>query len=210
MGMVFTDEQIEEVKKQIFEQTKNLPLDRRRQIEQQVEAMTPEELETFVRQQGGGRAGEQRPQKGIFRMIVDGDIESKKIDENKDAVAVLSIKAISRGHVLIIPKRAVGTSSVLPSSVLTLAKKVSSKIVSKLKATSTEIQTEFLFGEIVVNVIPVYDSAVSLNSPRHDVEEKEMDEIYKKLRVVKKAKVVRIKSKSNQKETVLKLRRRIA
>lgn len=205
--MTLTKEQIEEVKKQIFEQTKNLSAERRQQISEQIDAMSPEQLEEFVKQQM--LPGKEMPKKGIFRMIIDGDIESKKIEENKEAVAVLSIKAISKGHALIIPKRAVSQIKNLPSSILTLAKKVSNKIVTKLKAASTEIQTEFLFGEIIVNVIPVYDKPVSLNSPRHDVDEKEMNEIYNKLRIVKKLQVVRIKTKPSQKDEVLKLKRRI-
>ena len=140
--MPLTEEQIEEIKKQIFEQTKNLPAERRQQISEQIDAMSPEQLEEFVKQQMS--PGKEKPQKGIFRMIVDGEIESKKIDENKEAIAVLSIKAISRGHVLIIPKKAVSQIKNLPSSVLTLAKKIANKVVTKLKATSTEIQTEFL------------------------------------------------------------------
>jgi len=210
--MVYTAEQVVEVKRQILEQTKNLPEGQRQQIEEQINKMSPEELEEFVKQQmaaGGGKQGEgQAPQKGIFRMIVDGDIPSSKVNENNDAVVVVSKRAVSKGHVLVIPKKPVGDANSMPASVFSLAKAVGKKMGTKLKCKSTEIQSENAFGEIVVNVIPVYDKPVSLSSERYEASEEEMAEIYKKLKVVKKPKIERIKAKPKKLE-VLKLRRRI-
>ena len=142
-------------------------------------------------------------------MIVDGDVPSKKIDENKDSIVVVSVKAVSKGHFLIIPKTAVGDAKLLPGSLFGLAKKTAKRISSKFDAASVEIQTEKVFGEVILNVIPVYEKPVSLNSHRYDVSESELDEVYRKLRVVKKEKVVRIKRETKSQEKVLKLRKRI-
>jgi diadenosine tetraphosphate (Ap4A) HIT family hydrolase len=207
--MVYTPEQVVEVKKQIVEQTKHLPVEQQAQIKEQLEKMSPEQLELFVQQQQAGQQQSQENKKGIFRMIVDGDVPSKKIDENKDAIVVVSVRAVSKGHCLVLPKKPVGDANLMPASVFTLAKSVAKKIGSKLKAKSTEIQSESAFGEVVVNVIPVYDNPVNLSSQRYEVKEGELEEVWKKLRVVKKPKVERIKIKKKKATKVLKLRRRV-
>ena len=191
--MVYTAEQVEEVRRQIVQQTKNLPAEQRVAIEEQINNMSPEQLELFVQQQMAGQQNKQESQKGIFRMIVDGDVPSKKIDENKEAIAVVSVRAVSKGHCLVIPKKQTGEANLLPASVFSLAKSVAKRIASKLKAKSTEIQSENAFGEVVVNIIPVYDVAVNLSSQRYEVKEKELEEVWKKLKVVRKKKIERVK-----------------
>lgn len=207
--MVYSEEQVKEVKRQILEQVKNFPVEQRAAIEEQIDAMNAEELEIFVQQQMAGKETRREAQKGIFRMIVDGDVPSRKVSENKDAIAVVSVKAISRGHVLVIPKKPVGDANSLPAGVFNLARQMGKKILAKLKAKSTEIQSENSFGEIVVDVIPIYDKPLSVNSPRYDASEAEMEEVYKLIRVVKKSKVERIKKREKKEEPVLKLGRRV-
>ena len=51
-----------------------------------------------------------------FRLIVSGEIPSYKIDENKDALAVLEINPVSKGHVILIPKKNVFESEKIPQS----------------------------------------------------------------------------------------------
>lgn len=208
-------EQVEEIKKQIFEQVKDYPQEKKREIEEQIEKMTPDELEAFVREQmsrqGGAQQGQarQQPSKGIFRMIIDDEIPSRKIDENKFAVAVVSVRPVSKGHVLVIPKKPVADANTMPSQALSLAKKISRKIAAKLETSSTEIQTQKLFGEMVINIIPVYDKPANINSPSYEAGEVELDEVFKLLRVVKKPRVIRIK-KEKPEEKALHLKRRIA
>lgn len=210
--MVYNDEQVREVKRQIFEQTRNLPDAQRKAIEEQVNKMDAEELESFVREQMSGQKGEpDKPQKGIFRMIADGDIPSKKINENKDALAVVSVRAASKGHVLVIPKKPVGDANLMSSGAYNLARQIGKKIISKIKANSTAIQTENAFGEVVINVIPIYDKPLSVTSPKYEVKEAELDEVHRLLRVIKKEKIkkIKIEKKESSQEKILKLPRRI-
>ncbi|MBU0760965.1 MAG: HIT domain-containing protein [Nanoarchaeota archaeon] len=193
--MALTPEQVAELKKQLSEQIKDLPEEQKAQAQAQIGGMSAEALEVMLKQQLA-QQGQQAampsgagPQKSIFRMIVDGDVPSKKIDENNDAVAVVSVKPVSRGHVLVIPKKVIGDVKLISGSVMNLARKVAKKISSKFKPTGTEIQTSNAFGEVVVNVIPVYDKPVNVSSPPYDADEKELEEVYKKLRVVQKKKV---------------------
>ncbi len=204
---MLTPEEIKELKQQLLDQVQHLPEDRKRKVEAQIETMSPEALETMLNQQ----KQTQGPQKPILRMIVDNDIPSKKIDENKEVIAVLDIKPISQGHVIVIPKKPARSTKELPAQALSLAKKISNRISSKLKATNIEIQTEEKFGEVIINVIPVYDKPLNINSSRMNESEENLEKTYNLLRVQKKEKIERIKidTKKRSQSEVLKFSRRI-
>jgi len=187
--MALTQEQVTELKAQLLQQVKTLPEDQRKEAEKQIEEMSMEALESMLKQQQQPKGKE----KGIYRMIVDKEIPSKLIDENKSSLAVLEIKPISPGHTIIIQKKAAKTAKELSSSSLTLAKKLASRLTKKMNAKSAEIQTEFKFGEIIINVIPIYDKSLNINSPRTDAKDTELEKIYSILRVIKKPKIVKIK-----------------
>ena len=207
--MVLTFEQVTELKKQLHEQVKHLPVEQKAEAEQQIEEMSAEALESMLQQQRGrkGRSEDQKEQKSIFRMLVDGEIPAKKIDETKDAIAIVSKRAVSKGHVLIIPKKIAALSKDLPSGVFTLGKKIAKKITSKLGAVNVEIQSSNAFGECVLNVAPVYETPIDFKK-QYEVSEEELEEIYMKLRIVVKPKVIRIKKKTAP-EKILQLRRRV-
>jgi len=73
-----------------------------------------------------------------------------------------------------------------------------------------EIQTSRAFDEVIVNVIPVYDKRVDVNSVAYEASEEELNEVHKSLRVVKtpKKEVIKVKKKT-EKEEVIKLKRRV-
>ena len=213
---MISPEDLAEAKKQLSEQVESMPEGQQKDAaRRQLAGLSDEAISAMVEQQrgqaqGGAAQGGQGagPQRSIFRMIVDGTVPSKKVDENKDSIAVVSIRPVSKGHVIVIPKMLARDAKELPSSIMVLAKKIANKMVSKLKANRTEIQTSRAFDEVIVNVIPVYDKSVDVNSPAYEAEESELEEVYKLLRVVpvQKKKVIRIKKKE---EPVLKLRRRV-
>jgi len=205
--MALTPEQIKELKDQLREQVKSLPEQQKAAALAQIETMSPEALETMIKQQKSSS----KNQKGVFRMIIDKEMPSREIVETKDALAVLDIRPISKGHTIIIPKKVTGDAKSIPTSCFALAKKISKRIELKLKAKSAEIQTEFKFGEIIINVIPIYKESLNLNSPRTSPEDKELDEVYKTLRIVKKPKIQKIKlDKPKESKTQIQtLKRRI-
>lgn len=175
----------------------------------QLAGMSDEAISAMVEQQKGGDGGAVREQRSIFRMIVDGSVPSKKIDENKEAIAVVSIRPVSKGHVIVLPKTLARDAKELPAGALSLAKKTAARIASKLKTKSTEIQTTRAFDEVILNVIPVYEKKVDVNSPAYEAEEKELAEVYGLLKVVKKVKKEVIKIKKKAEPEVLKLKRRV-
>ncbi len=205
--MPLTQEQARALKEQLLSQIQNLPEPQKSEAESQINSLSLEALELMLKQQGG----QQQPQE-IFRLIVSGEIPSSKIDENKEAIAVLEINPISKGHTIIIPKKAAKSSKELPTQAFTLAKKISKKLISTLKAKSSEIQTETKLGEAIINVIPIYDKPLNLNSPRTKASKDELESLESKLKVKKKLKIEKIKiesKKSENSDQILKLPRRI-
>jgi len=180
--MALTQGQIEDVKSQLRQQIKHLPEEKRKEAEKQIDSLSEQAIEELIKQQHSGESSN----KGIFRRIIDKEIPSKIIDENSLCIAVLDIKPISKGHVIIIPKKAVSNAKELPPKAFSLARKIAKRISSKLKAKGMEIQTEFKFGEAIINLIPIYEKGLSINSPREDASEKELEEIHKILKIIKK------------------------
>ena len=69
----------------------------------------------------------------IFCKIVKGEIDSKKIYENENILAILDIDPINEGHILIIPKEHILDIDNMPISVLNEISLLSKKIVKIIK-----------------------------------------------------------------------------
>lgn len=208
--MTLTAEEVAELKEQLREQIKNLPEEQHAQAEAQIQAMSAEAIELMLRQQqersSNASDGEN---KTIFRMIVDKEVTSYIIDENADAIAVLDINPLSKGHTLIIPKKATANASDIPAGAFALAKELGKKIVARLKAQSTDIQSEKKFGEAIIHVIPIYDSPVSLTSPRKKGIPEELEKIAATLKQEELPKMQTIQKTPPQPSQTYRLRRKI-
>jgi len=198
---MLTQEQIKSIKEQLKSQISHLPEEKKKDAENQVDSLTPEALEIMLKQQ-------KRSDKGIFRMIIDKEIPSRLISENPVALAVLDIKPVSKGHVIIIPKKAIKNVKNIPNLAFSLAKKVAKLLESKLKAKSSVIAPEFKFDEIVINVIPIYEKQLTLASPRYESSDSELEELENKLKKITKQKIPLIKKPVSENQ-VLKLKRRV-
>ena len=68
----------------------------------------------------------------IFTKIINGDIPSYKIDENKNFLAFLDVNPLQKGHVLVVPKKEIDyifdVDDKLLSEMICFAKKISAKI----------------------------------------------------------------------------------
>lgn len=202
---MLTQEQVKALKEQLKNQVQNLPEDKKQRALEHIDSLSPQALELMLKQQ-------EKKQENIFRLIVKREIPSTIIDENKYALAVLEINPVSKGHSLIIPKNPAKDAKSLPTQAFTLAKKLSKKIISKLKAKSAEIKIETKFGEMIINVIPIYDKPLDIDSPRHKASKEELEEVAGKLRTKKKLKIEKIKitkEKSSSQNQILKLPRKI-
>lgn len=204
--------QIEQIKKQIIQQIElNFPEEKKESSKQYIESMNVEQLEEFLKKNklmttnqepvvGTGGSGEQG-QQCVFCSIVSGDIQSYKIDENKDSVAVLEINPISKAHTLIIPKQHFLSSEKIPQTVFSLAKKIAEKIKTKFKPKDITISSSNLFGHEIINVLPIYENE-TLNSKRNKAKPEELEKIQKLLarhtkinKVIKKPRAKKLKEK---------------
>ena len=113
-----------------------------------------------------------------MRMIVDGDIESRKIAENSDAIAVLEIKPLAKGHTIIIPKKKASSFKEISPKTHSLAKEAGIKIASKLQTNGFSIEPEIKFGEAILNVVPHHSGKTN---SRYDATQKELEEVFEKI-----------------------------
>ena len=199
-------EQIERIKRQLISQIKSkFPEDKKDSAISQIESMNEEQLEQFLIENnlvkdsaGIGTTPPIQPQKTqqcIFCSIADNSIQSYNIDENKDSVAVLEINPISKGHVLIIPKKHISNHEKMPSSIFSLGKKISKKIKTKLKPKEIKLEISSFMNHIVLNVLPIYENE-TLNSKRKQESPDELENLKKILEnkpAEKKKKTIKIK-----------------
>ena len=201
--MVLTPQEIAELKSQLSAQIQHLPKGQKEKAQAQIDSLSPEALEELVKQQ------QNKEQKTIFRMIVDKDVKSAKIDSDEHSLAVLEIAPVSKGHTIIIPRNPVAVSQNIPSQIFSFAEKLAGKLLEALKAKTVDLQTETKFGEKIINLIPNYDDPVNLNSPRKKASEKELENIIKMLEPVPKRETIKIESKILPSGHSLKINRRI-
>ena len=208
--MTITPEQAEQVKQQLLKQIENFPPEQRESAKERILEMSSEEIEELLKQNEKAMNSEAKAYKKedsgkgmdcIFCSIVKGDTPSYKLDENKEAIAILDINPISKGHVLIVPKKHLSTEEKISNSTFSLAKKMSAKIKEKLKAKKVEISFMSPLNHSMIIALPVYNNE-TLTSPRRKADEKELKELQsllekkekKKIEKIKKPKVKRLES----------------
>jgi len=201
--MELSQEQIEEFKKQIIQQIESsFSEDKKGPAIERVKAMNDEEFIEFLKknkllgsesgqeEQGEGEQSDSSSNESPFRLIVEGKIPSYVIEENKDCIAVLEIKPVSKGHIIVIPKEAVSPPSKLPKSVLSLSKRISKRIEKNFKPKEVLISSSQSLGEIIINILPVYTNE-SLSSPRKQASKEELESLKSILEKKKKSKQAR-------------------
>lgn len=171
---MFSEKQAQEIKQQLIKQLgKNFIGKELESAKQQVESMTPEEIEQFLKK--NGMAVNSGNEKCIFCSIIFGDISSYRISESENALAVLEINPISKGHVIVIPKT---HSEELSGNISEFAENLSKTIKNKLSLKKTITSEQVLFGHKIVNIIPVYNNE-TLDSKRHHAKEEELENLQK-------------------------------
>lgn len=202
--MALTQEQIKELKAQLAEQISHLPLEKKAEAQKQIDSLSQEALETMLEEQRSSN------QKTIFRMIIDKEVPSVSIAENDHALAVLELNPVSKGHTIIIPKSLVKEEKSISKEVHSLSEQLSKKLISSLKAKSTSVIPEKKFGEVILNVIPIYDKLLTLESPRTKSQVEELEKLRLEINIEKiENKPEKIKIEKKSQEEVLKLKRRI-
>ncbi len=105
--------------------------EQRKEMEEKLKNMSPEELREFQKQQC------------IFCQIISGKIPSKKVYEDKHCLAILDINPAAKGHILLLPKEHYAIMPQMPDKELghmyTVAKKISQALLKGLKVSGTNL-----------------------------------------------------------------------
>jgi len=213
---MLTPEQTKQIKNELLRQIESWPAEQQESAKEQLEAMNQEQFEEFLEKNNilkpRGSAPVAQPanlgqsQQCIFCSIIQGQTKSYKIDENKQAIAILEINPISNGHVLIIPREHTTTDK-LPNQALSLAKKIAKKIRLKLKPKEVEIATSSIMGHALINVIPIYGGETA-QSERKKANEQELAKLQAQLKK-KKRTTLKPKTKKSSNSAIIKIPRRI-
>jgi len=132
-------------------------------------------------------------EKCIICQIIDGDVPSKKIYEDDDAVVILDFNGANPGHSFVIPKQHVPILEQLPPALIgklfNLANKVSSAVFDTLKADGTNIfvangvSAGQKVAHFMINVIPRKNNdGISLQWQPRQLSEEEMSTVELKLK----------------------------
>jgi len=197
--MTLTNEQIVEAKKQLSAQIQHLPDAQKAEAQKQIDGLSNEAIEEMIAQQTGGR-------QEIFRMIASKKVDSVVVDENSDAIAVLSIRSLSRGHTIVIPKKAVREKEKMGKKIVEFATGIGKKIQDSLKPKKVDVKVELKMGEVVLEVVPDYGDGLK----EKEVSKEDLEQVLKEINVIKiEKKVEKIKKKKVVQAKPLKLKRRI-
>ena len=199
--MVISKENAEIIKKQLLQQIETLPTENKGKLKEYIKTLNEEQLEEFLKQNNiqtttksqNQVQSENENEKPIFQSIVEGEIPSYQIAENKEAIAILELNPLSLGHTIIIPKKQT-TVEKLPKQVFNLAQKVSKKIKIKLKPHDIKIETSSFQDYPMINIIPIYKNK-SLQKIK--AETKQLEELKSKLEIKKRNRTISVKRKQN-------------
>jgi len=187
------EEEIKQVKEQLIKQIElTFQEDKKSSAINQINTLNSEQLEKFlvenkiIKSKSPGH-GIENPQ-CIFCSIISEEINSYKIDENKQAIAILEINPISKAHILILPREHNSNLKKIPKQAFALAKKISERIKSKLKPKEVKISPSCVMNHCILNVLPIYKNE-NLNSERYQAPPEELLEMQKILEKKSKPKI---------------------
>lgn len=172
--MAFTPEQISEIKKQLINQINStFPEDKKSESISRIEAMNDSEIIQFleenqlIKDESGHTSSAGNC---VFCSIAHGKINSAKISEDNNSVAVLEINPLSKGHAIIIPK---DHSHEISAETESFAEEIKKTIKNSLKPKEIVTEHSELFGHKIINLIPVYGETMETERKKSSHEELE-------------------------------------
>lgn len=182
---MLSDEETEEIKEKLISHIESsFPPEQIDSAKNQIESMNSEQLENFLEKNKLIKNSEEDNEENsecVFCNIVSGKINSVNIDENEEAIAVLEINPISKGHFIVIPKE----HGEVSKEATELAKKISKKIKEKFSPKDIEFSKSKMFGHEIINVLPIYKDE-NFNSERHHSKIEDLEKIKEELIIEEK------------------------
>tara|TARA_Y100000310_G_scaffold286519_1_gene310768 strand:+ start:2131 stop:2721 length:591 start_codon:yes stop_codon:yes gene_type:complete len=188
--MALNSSEIKEIKDHLLKQLGNFPEDRRKEIENKINSMNPEELGNFIQQNQLMHLGQQC----IFCSIVSEKTPSFKIDEDNKNIAIFEINPLSKGHTLIIPKE---HSTTILDSTENFAKRISDKLSRKFSPEKIKIEPLEVMKHKLLEIIPLYGN----ETKRTKVSEEILKDLQEKFKESEPE--VLIKTKKDKEELVI-------
>jgi len=187
---MLTQEQSKQVKQEIISQIEKSNIPDKNKVKSQIQSMNDEQLEQFMKQQQG-LLNNQENRQCIFCSIVSGQTPSYKIDESPEAIAVLELNPISKGHSIIIPKT---HSEEISKEVFNLEEKISKKLSQIFNPKKIEIVESSLFGHKIINVFPIYENE-TVHTQRKQGNQEELQELQRQISNLKIPETIEVKEK---------------
>jgi len=170
--MAFTEEQLKNIKEQIFNQIKDFPKEKQEQIKSFISNLNSEQLEKFlIENKLVKESSEINSENCLFCSIINEKIASIKIFEDEDCIGILEINPLTYGHSLLIPKKHISKIKDLPKKIKDLSNNLGKVIIEKLEANSFKILESDEFGHAVINIIPKYKDKEINQREKADIEE---------------------------------------
>jgi diadenosine tetraphosphate (Ap4A) HIT family hydrolase len=166
---MLSDQEVKKIKEQLLKQLDNLPDSQKADAQAQIESLSTEQLEEFLKKNNLLQEKQSNP----FRLIIQGKIPSYKILENSEAISILEINPVSKGHCLIIQKN---PKKELSEKVKEIILNTTTLIEKKLSPKNVLIEKAEILGELVVNLIPVYNNE-NLESERKKASQEELQNL---------------------------------
>jgi histidine triad (HIT) family protein len=161
--MPITTEEASKIKEHLLTQLDNFPEDKRAQISEQINSMTEEQVENFIKQNNLTHLGGQC----IFCSIIAGKTPSYKIAEDNNYMAILELNPLSKGHSLIIPREHLEK---IPESSKTLTDEVTKKLQNKFSPSEIKINELKIMNHALMEIIPIYGD----ETEKHQASEEEL------------------------------------
>ncbi|MBT6689950.1 HIT domain-containing protein [archaeon] len=168
--MPITTEEASKIKEQLLTQLDNFPEEKRSQITEQINSMTGEQVEAFVKQNNLTHLGGQC----IFCSIVANKTPSYKIAEDKNYIAILELNPLSKGHSLIIPKEHLEK---VPESADALTQEIARKLKNKFNPEDVKINELKIMDHALLEVVPIYGN----ETERHQASEEELKSLQEEI-----------------------------
>lgn len=170
---MLSEEECAEIKEKIISHIeKTFPEDKIEDAVLHIEKMEPHELEKFL-EENKILVGKDSNKECVFCSIISGAINSVKIEETKEAIAVLEINPISKGHTMIIPKN---HSDLAENKIQSFAEEIAEKIKKKFKPRKVEFLKSKIFGHETISILPVYSNE-DFNSEKKHAQFEELEKI---------------------------------
>ena len=199
-------EELEKLREQLLEQVEKLPEKQASMLREQIKNASAEQLEAFIKAQ---QSPDQQGGECFFCQFISGKIETVKIYEDADILAILDIYPSNPGHMIVMPKKHFEFIYEIPDSILNkifLFVKTLEPIIletTKAQAISIYIAQGAIAGQTVrhfsVNIIPRFENDdISFEWQKKKQNKKEIEKIATKIK--KKAEKVVIENFEKEKK----------